>query len=273
MQFLALDRGNSLLKATVLERTPERRVRVLAHTVIEGEDVVKEVGRIASMMVSTSEITGGMYCGVGPENGEYERLRENLATKGIMLERLDSSTPLPISNHYHTPATLGMDRIAALCGAATLYPATSLVVADAGTALTLDILSSTSEGEMVFEGGNISAGVTMRLRALNAYTDKLPLVSHEELEKHIGDHIGTDTLSALSCGALTGVATEILSAFRYAKSRYCATAIIATGGDSRLLSKELQDLAEREGTETTIKEEPDLLAIGLMRIYEHKHQK
>ncbi|MBQ5550474.1 MAG: type III pantothenate kinase, partial [Bacteroidales bacterium] len=47
---------------------------------------------------------------------------------------LDASTPLPIINRYSTPQTLGCDRIAAAVGATVLFPGTSCLIIDAGTA-------------------------------------------------------------------------------------------------------------------------------------------
>ena len=54
---------------------------------------------------------------------------------------LDAKTPLPIENCYKTPETLGKDRIAAAVGGFDLYPDTNLLIIDAGTAITYDILN------------------------------------------------------------------------------------------------------------------------------------
>jgi type III pantothenate kinase len=81
-------------------------------------------------------------------------------------------TPIPIGNDYHTPLTLGADRLAAAVGGVALYPASDLLIIDLGTAITIDYVEEGS-----FKGGNISPGVTTRLRALADYTAKLPLCS------------------------------------------------------------------------------------------------
>jgi type III pantothenate kinase len=46
---------------------------------------------------------------------------------------LDASLPLPVKNLYATPATLGVDRIAAACGARELFPLQHCLTKDAGT--------------------------------------------------------------------------------------------------------------------------------------------
>ncbi len=72
---------------------------------------------------------------------------------------LDHNTPIPLVNRYRTPDTLGYDRIAAAVGAYTIYPKRNVLVIDAGTAITFDLV--TAEGEYL--GGNISPGLAIRL--------------------------------------------------------------------------------------------------------------
>src|SRR5262245_54140492 len=44
---------------------------------------------------------------------------------------LTPSLPLPVVNRYATPKTLGVDRIAAVCGAHQLFPGANCLVIDA----------------------------------------------------------------------------------------------------------------------------------------------
>src|SRR5690606_21211978 len=53
---------------------------------------------------------------------------------------LNHATPIPIKNLYKTPATLGMDRIAASVGAAVLFPESDRLVIDAGTCITYEFI-------------------------------------------------------------------------------------------------------------------------------------
>src|SRR5688572_6520256 len=46
---------------------------------------------------------------------------------------LHYTMPLPVKNLYATPSTLGVDRIAGVCGAQQLFPFTNCLVIDAGT--------------------------------------------------------------------------------------------------------------------------------------------
>ncbi|MBR5102406.1 MAG: type III pantothenate kinase, partial [Muribaculaceae bacterium] len=163
---------------------------------------------------------------------------------------LDRNTPLPIAIKYGTPATLGCDRIATAVGATVVAPGKAALVVDAGTAITLDVIDS----DGTFCGGNISAGITLRLKALHQGTKRLPLVTTQ------GDvpQWGNDTITALRCGAVLGAVGEIERARLTAQQQLGKNVkLILTGGDSQLIAQHLQ-------VEHIINEQ--LLATGLNRI-------
>src|SRR5690606_26439005 len=122
-------------------------------------------------------------------------------TKFDQFIELDSNTPLPIENCYKTPETLGKDRIAAVVGGFDLYPGNNLLIIDAGTAITYDILNDKHQ----YLGGNISAGLEMRYKALHQLTGKLPLIEHRKFDKLYG----TTTEKAILAGVQHGVVFEI----------------------------------------------------------------
>ncbi|CAN0243899.1 unnamed protein product, partial [Chrysoparadoxa australica] len=76
---------------------------------------------------------------------------------------LSSKTPLPIRLDYQTPETLGMDRVAALVGAQSLFPDQNVLVIDLGTCNTYDILKRGG----VFIGGVIAPGFRMRMKSMH----------------------------------------------------------------------------------------------------------
>lgn len=75
-----------------------------------------------------------------------------------------------VTNGYGKPATLGVDRWAALIGARHRSPGDCIVVG-AGTATTIDILRASGE----FRGGVILPGLDLMKRALAENTARLPL--------------------------------------------------------------------------------------------------
>jgi len=63
---------------------------------------------------------------------------------------LGPDTKVPFENHYKTPKTLGVDRIALMSAASVQYPKHSVLVIDAGTCITYDLLT---EENKYFGGG------------------------------------------------------------------------------------------------------------------------
>ena len=137
---------------------------------------------------------------------------------------LDENTPLPICIEYKTPQTLGKDRIAAVVGAMQMQPGKDVLVIDAGTAITYDLLDATG----CYRGGNISPGMTMRFKALNHYTKRLPLLDEN------GDIpvIGYDTETAIRSGVISGIIKEIDAYLDEYKLRYPDILFFLTGGHS-----------------------------------------
>ena len=141
-------------------------------------------------------------------------------------------TPIPIGNDYHTPLTLGADRLAAAVGGVALYPESDLLIIDLGTAITIDYVEEGS-----FKGGNISPGVTTRLRALADYTAKLPLCSptYDVLE------YGRTTREAIEQGVMRGVEQEIRGYCDDFSKKNGEKRIIFTGGDAKYFAKRIKN--------------------------------
>ena len=162
---------------------------------------------------------------------------------------LDYTTPLPIKLHYDTPDTLGRDRIAAAVGAATEAPSVNLLVIDAGTAITLDVVDAQGN----YLGGNISPGMSIRFKALNNYTQKLPVV---EAEGEVPE-IGHNTVTAIRAGVVRGVLMEIEGYISLISHKIGDLTVYITGGDAKYLAKQIKN---------RIFEDENLLAKGLNRI-------
>lgn len=158
-------------------------------------------------------------------------LNEYLSSNFDFFIELDHTTPLPIENLYETPETLGKDRIAAAVGANELFPNQNLLVIDAGTAITFDLVSETNQ----FIGGNISPGLEMRFRALHEFTQKLPLVNASEK----GSLLGQNTFDAIRCGVQNGLIYEISQTIENINRNYQNLMVVMTGGDSDFFERKL----------------------------------
>jgi len=164
---------------------------------------------------------------------------------------LNSLTPIPLENMYKTKETLGCDRIAACVGANALYPNTPLLVIDAGTAITFDMVDDDK-----YIGGTISPGLSMRFRALHAYTGKLPHLQKNENYHLIGSH----TNDAIISGVQNGIIFEIDGYISHLRVKYPDLKVILTGGDALFFDKKLK---------STIFVHPTILLTGLNRILDY----
>lgn len=132
--------------------------------------------------------------------------------------------------------SLGLDRLAAVLGAFHLSAGSSSLVIDAGTCITYDYLLENSR----YKGGAISPGITMRYKALNAFTDKLPDLS-EEILSGIPDDIGNRTDRAIHSGIICGITDEIKARIKRFRDIQPKFNVYITGGDALFLAKHLEN--------------------------------
>jgi len=143
----------------------------------------------------------------------------------------DHQLPIPIENKYQSPETLGRDRIAAAVGAYLLFPNKNVLVVDAGSSITYEMLTK----ESAYLGGAISPGLNMRAKALNTFTDLLPLV---ECSKDVA-LIGIDTDTSLKSGVVNGAIAEVNGMITSFSEEFDNLQIILTGGDAYYFEKRL----------------------------------
>jgi type III pantothenate kinase len=164
---------------------------------------------------------------------------------------LHHTTPQPLIIRYNTPETLGRDRIAAATGAWSLYPRRNILVADMGTAITIDFVTAAGE----YLGGNISPGLQTRFHSLHDRTARLPL-AHKNKDFPV---LGKDTQSAIITGVQQGIIYELNGYITDFENRYPDCAFVFTGGDASFFVPMLK---------RTIFAMPDLVLIGLNQILE-----
>ncbi len=137
----------------------------------------------------------------------------------------DSTTPLPITNRYHTPSTLGTDRLASVIGGYYISGKKNPVLCiDCGTAITYDFINSRGE----YLGGNISPGLDLRFRSLHDYTGRLPLVNINGQTPELGD----STHTAIRSGVKIGIINEINGYIDKYQEKFPNIYIYFTGGNS-----------------------------------------
>ncbi len=239
MKILTVDIGNTCIKGSIFEES-----RLLDSRLLE----VRDANLLRPLIYEYSP-DGAIYCCVGGDADEFVEELEKIFGKPVM--RFSHSSKLPITVNYKTFDTLGLDRIAAAVGAVS--DCRNALVVDAGTAVTLDLVT---DGE--FRGGNISPGLRLRLRSLNHYTSRLPLVNPN------GDtpRLGYDTATAIRSGVVNGIVSEVVSTFRGASEDVGNLELLLTGGDADFFAP----LLEKAGLRPQI--DHSLVGVGLEQIYQ-----
>ncbi len=156
---------------------------------------------------------------------------------------------LPFSTPVGKPETIGADRLALCAAAVLLYPNQNNLIIGLGTAVTYNFLNVRNE----FLGGGISPGMNMRMKALNNYTAKLPIV---EPDWNV-PLVGYDTKTNIQSGVVLGLANEIEGFIDRYTQKYRAFNVLLTGGDMVHLAPHLKSV---------IFADPDLLFKGLYAI-------
>ena len=147
----------------------------------------------------------------------------NLRLLPCPLVRFTSETPTPLRNLYRTPSTLGADRLAAAVGAWSLCPGHPLLIIDAGSCITFDFVAA----DGAYIGGNIAPGVHARLKCIDDYFPRLPLVEAEGPTPELG----YDTETAIRSGVIEGMRHEIQGYIGHLKGKYADLLVFLTGGD------------------------------------------
>jgi type III pantothenate kinase len=162
---------------------------------------------------------------------------------------LHHTLPLPITNLYSTPATLGVDRLAGVCGAKQIFPSQACLVIDAGTCITYDFIDKDGN----YQGGSISPGLTMRFQAVHTFTAKLPLVSPNKNAPLIGN----STESSIQSGVVNGMLAEIEGIIGQYTKKFGGVKVILCGGDAVFFENQVK---------ASIFASPELVLIGLNSI-------
>jgi type III pantothenate kinase len=244
---LALDIGNTAIKGGLFNGTALRRTFRLATDPAASVPAYRHALR---HHLDGAEIDRVGIVSVVPTVGAL--VTEAARAETMQLPFVVSHrSPLPFAVGYETPETLGTDRIAAAAGAWALYhddaPDRPLVVVDAGTAVTLEVVSA----DGTFLGGTIGAGPDLVRRALARGTAQLPEVDARLPRRAVGRSTKEALQAGLMWPFLDGVRGLLA---RTADELGADPVVVATGGWSELLAAHVEAVDHVE---------PDLVLHGV----------
>ncbi len=233
---LVVDYGNSSAKVAIFNKL--QLVEKYTFTVMDELQLFLQQSRAENLIISS----------VNTDSEKISSWAMNAKQKFILTHNL----PLPITLLYSTPHTLGVDRIAGVCGALQLFPGYNSLVIDMGTCITYDFIDS--EGN--YHGGGISPGLRMRFKAVHTFTARLPLV--EPTDKP--ELVGNTTETSIQSGVIHGLTAEIDGIIEHYRNKYPDLKVILCGGDAPFFENKLK---------ASIFASPDLVLFGLNSVLIH----
>lgn len=208
---LIVDIGNTITKLAIFDNGELLEISYTDNDTLSGLSGFVKRFNIRRSIVSTVVDLSDKAC-------------EVLDSMSFPVMMIDGNTRFPVDNLYETPETLGNDRIAAVVGASSLFPGRNILVIDAGTCITYDLVDSMGR----YIGGNISLGLLMRFKALNMFTSRLPLIEKNGRMTEIGKN----TETAIRMGVIKGVEYEVSGYISSLSEKYDKLLIFLTGGDN-----------------------------------------
>jgi type III pantothenate kinase len=147
---------------------------------------------------------------------------------------------LPFHLEYENHHAFGADRIALCAWSQGLFSRQAHIAVDIGTAITFDVLDS--KGRYV--GGLILPGLDMMAGALHSRTAQLPLVRVDRSSALLGRSTEECIRSGIFWGAVKEIGGLIDEIGRYLQNEQgeSSVSVIATGGNSRLIAQELDNI-------------------------------
>lgn len=158
--------------------------------------------------------------------------------KSVLAQRVQVIGNHNIPQHrmdYNTPETLGVDRFL-VANAAFQESGKSVIVIDAGSAITIDMMNETG----VFLGGVIMAGVRIQKQAVRDYLPELPGIESEIP----ANWPGKSSRECLEWGVNGGLQYTVNGFIKQYLAIYKNADLYITGGDSEIIERVIKDDVE-----------------------------
>jgi type III pantothenate kinase len=267
--ILALDRGNDALKAALFDSgrivgrwreegaRPEASLRRIARGLaVDSANAARAKLSKADRSLLLDAILGSVmfhsvvFSSVDPRwTKEIRRALDRMGASRVL--EVSAKIDLPFDNLVERPSKTGPDRLAAAAGVVAAGGREAIVV-DAGTAITVDVLSKKG-----FLGGAIFPGTGLLYRALHDGTAALPLVAGKGAAAGIP---GRNTRDAIVAGVEEGAAGAVRELVALSRRSVSKNARVwVTGGGGAGLAKRLGKGARYE---------PDLVLRGLELLFD-----
>ena len=205
---LCFDFGNTRKKVAVFHGAEMKEAQVLP------DDSIETIQSLINNFKPGKSILSSVI--------DHNPLIEELLAATTKFHKLSHLTKVAFTTPVGKPETIGADRLALTAAAVHYYPTYNNLVIGMGSCITYNFINKYHE----FIGGAISPGLEMRLKALNYYTAKLPLIKADSNVPLIGYDTNTNILS----GVVLGMAKEMDGFIEAYREKYRNINVLLTGG-------------------------------------------
>lgn len=219
MVLLTIDQGNTFTKLGVFSGETLKEAVSVNDLSLESE---------MARLINNHDVTNAVLSSVRKTS---ESLHDLVPTN-VPLFLPNSSSRFAFEINYQNKENIGFDRLANASGAVKKMPKKNILVVDCGTCITYTLLTNS-----VLKGGAIAPGITMRLKALNYYTGRLPLLERSD---KLSDIPGQSTEGSIRVGAELGAVLETDALITLFCSKTPELNVILTGGGMSFFERHLK---------------------------------
>ena len=234
--YLLIDAGNTRIKWALAAQDAQPGMW-LQQGMAEHHALQPQHIRVAVATVASGRAVRAVWIAnvAGTKVRSHLQVVLQAALPGVALHWFASSAAAcGVENGYRDPGQLGCDRFAAAIGARRLFPDQALLVANCGTATTLDAISATGR----FVGGMILPGLGTMANSLNRQTAQLPPVQYSQPGVL---HLADNTEQAIISGCIAAQIGAITQGLHLMRSQAPQVLCILSGGAAQVLSAALSE--------------------------------
>jgi type III pantothenate kinase len=216
---ICFDFGNTRLKAAIFENEH------FSEEIVLPNDEIETIEKLLAVHSPQKTILSSVI--------DHNTGIENLLAAKTRFHKVSHLTKSNFTTPVGKPETIGADRLALSAAAVRFYPGKNNLVVALGSCITYNFINQYH----AFIGGSISPGMEMRLKAMHAFTAKLPLLQKEWNFPIIGYDTKTNMLS----GVIAGITYEIDGFIDEYARKYGNFNAVLTGGDTCYFAGQLKN--------------------------------
>jgi len=217
--IILIDIGNTRTKYSIVNEARNSAVQAISNTLISDEFLNEHFVNAAKIIVASvshNELTDIINAWCQTHKVAYQRI-------------ISEKRKCKVSNAYQQPSQLGVDRWLAMVGAADRFPNENILIIDAGTATTVDLLAANGQ----HQGGWILAGISALVASVLAETAQVHANNEEKESLAFGFNTSANVHNAAWAATIGTINLAISEA---QQQGYPLDEVIFTGGNGALLS-------------------------------------